>query len=572
MKIKYVSFDIYDTLIKRILPLEKLYDFMGKELRNEYKINIENFREKRILAQKLAKTKFGYNYNLEEIYLSFPDKLSEKEVEIIIRLEKESEIKNTIVNKEGLNLYNKYKNDYHIICISDMYLDKDTINKILTKNGYKVEATYVSCEERLSKREKKLFLKVLKNLKIKSKELLHIGDAKRSDYLNPKLLGINSKIINNKSKEKDYYYDIGFKIFAPMMYEFCKFINKNSVDRKLVFVSREGDFIKKCYNIIYPNEETEMIYISRKSVTLGTISIFLKNNSFKELLRIISIKRNETVEELFKRLGLDINKYSQELKEYNIDFTSNINNLVENFFEDYKSSIINDTKEFNDLFSKYILNVFSKRNTLVDIGWKGSMQDLLNNYLHATNNKNVINGIYLGVMDNRNKAGYLFNENNEDCQNILDYSGLLEIIMMPNYGSVIAYKEGRKGVVPMFDEVEFSKQSLSIIKNIQLGIIDYINNIKIFNNCIEFKREEIIDILNKFALIPKIKDINYFKNLDFYDNDIKYHLVEPFSLKNIKSNFLNTKWKTAYLKNLFKINLPYNKLINKIRKGKHEDA
>ncbi len=558
MKVKYVSFDVFDTLVRRIIPVNDIYNLMEITLKEKYNIEIKDFSKKRLLAEEETKNRFGNNYNIDQIYSMFLDKkLSQKEIDTIISLEKEYEINCTIPNKMGLDLYHKYKNKYKIICISDMFLDKKTITKILNNNGYNIDKIYVSCEENKSKREKNLYKKVLQDLKIMPNEIIHIGDAIRSDYINPKLLGIKSKLVKNEL-ENNSYYDFGFNLFGPLLYEFCKWIKTNiSKDKQLLFVSREGEFIKKCFNILYPNIHTKMIYLSRKSVIAGTSSEILETHSLLELVKMISIKRNETINELFDRLGLNL---KDKLSEFNIKLNDRIDDRLDVFYRKYKNEIINDLK--NNYFENYLNQELKEENILVDIGWKGSMQTLLTNY---TNKK--IYGLYLGIMDNNNKKGYLFNTNNDICQNVLNYSGLLELIMMPEYGSVIGYQENDKSIKPIFDTSEFSDYSLKIINEIQLGIIVFIKKMKLLDNKLHFNKENIIKQLNNFGSNPRIKDIKYFENLDFYDNGKIYHLIEPIKINKLKENFINTKWKTAFLKKIFKIKLPYNKIIILLRRN-----
>ena len=227
-----------------------------------------------------------------------------------------------------------------------------------------------------------------------------------------------------------------------------------------------------------------------------------------------------------------------------------------------KKEIINDLKSSNLLFNEYLNNSLKYNNTLVDIGWKGSMQNLLSKYLKLTNSNKNINGLYLGVMDNKNKKGFLFNENNNICQNVLNYSGLLEIIFMPDYGSVIGYKKENKKIIPIFDKVEFTSKSLEIIREVQNGIINFIETNKTTIN-----KNLIIKQLNKFGNNPSLNDIKQFEKLNFYDNGYVYHLIEKPN-SNLLNSFLNTKWKTAFLKKIFKIKLPYGKVVIFLRKRK----
>lgn len=48
MKIEYVSFDIYDTLVGRLYPTEILYEMMGERFRTDAMFQVADFSAKRI--------------------------------------------------------------------------------------------------------------------------------------------------------------------------------------------------------------------------------------------------------------------------------------------------------------------------------------------------------------------------------------------------------------------------------------------------------------------------------------------------------------------------------------------
>ena len=374
--------------------------------------------------------------------------------------------------------------------------------------------------------------------------------------------------LEEKYDIKNDYYNIGFNIFGVLLYEFCKWIKDNTdKNSQLLFVSREGEFIKRCFDILYPDNNSKIIYFSRNSVIRGTADKILKRYSLYELTKIISIKRNETVEELFNRLGINAVKYKVKLAGFGINLNDTISPKLDYFYDKYKNDLITDLEK-NNQFKKYLLQEFQEDNILVDIGWKGSMQDLLSKYMKIVNLNKKIKGLYLGVMNNTNKKGFLFDNNDYICQQILNYSGLLEIIMMPNYGSVVGYKYEQNIIKPIFNKIEFSDNSLMIIQEIQKGILAFLENMKTSKNKLEFDKNTVCSNLNLFASNPKLQYIKCLENLDFYDNGKTYHLIEPIRITKIKENFINTKWKTAYLKKMLKINLPYDKIVIFLRKLK----
>lgn len=189
----YVSFDIYDTLIKRILSPEVLYQAMENCGNNKF----SNFAKNRICAEQELRREGRLYYTLREIYhMGAFSELDDEIRESLIQYEEECEIENAMPNREGLELYNAYSKTNKLICISDMYLSSTVLRRILNKNGYThIKKIYVSCEECKSKRQGGVFRKVLDDLEISGKELIHIGDAVRSDFLIPK----NMEFLQNLS-------------------------------------------------------------------------------------------------------------------------------------------------------------------------------------------------------------------------------------------------------------------------------------------------------------------------------------------------------------------------------------
>lgn len=200
--IKCVSFDIFDTLIKRpfFVPTD-LFLLLNKYFR-EYTNGATgmDFSKIRIYCEQLARERIEneecQEITLDQIYDTIAteygieknvlDKLKSKEMEYEVRF---CTRRNT-----GYELYTlALAMGKKVIFTSDMYLSRETINKILEKNGYiDNEKLYLSSEIKLSKSKGDLFKYVLSDLKIESAQMLHIGDNYGPDVENPRKLKINS--------------------------------------------------------------------------------------------------------------------------------------------------------------------------------------------------------------------------------------------------------------------------------------------------------------------------------------------------------------------------------------------
>ena len=193
--VSIVSFDVFDTLIIRpgIKCPTDVFDLI-----NPRDIN---FKTKRIQAEINARSKS----KLEDIKLSdiynelFPENSqSAREFE---KKEINTELSICKANSEALELYNRIKSSgKRIIIVSDMYLQKDIIEKILNKCSYDTVGVpiYVSSEYGKTKRKGSLYKEVLLNLDVDANKVMHIGDNLISDYYNAKKYGIVGCLYNKK--------------------------------------------------------------------------------------------------------------------------------------------------------------------------------------------------------------------------------------------------------------------------------------------------------------------------------------------------------------------------------------
>lgn len=213
-KYKAVSFDLFDTLITRpFLYPEDLYLLVLSEVdilpysaktMNKYRKLSEEY------ARRNIKNKFPQyeDINIEEIYeamhshFNIPSSLCEELKNKECELEVEFAKRRTCIYDiyELAVLYNK-----KIYITSDMYLDSDTIKKILTKCGYtKYERLLLSSSERLLKNTGNLFVMLEEQAKCKPSEIIHMGDNWNSDYTVSMQKGMRSFFI---PKTKDILFN-----------------------------------------------------------------------------------------------------------------------------------------------------------------------------------------------------------------------------------------------------------------------------------------------------------------------------------------------------------------------------
>ena len=622
LKSDIVSFDIFDTLVKRNVktPVD-VFELIERQYNIDYHDKIANFKENRIEAEKKARIEIGNNIEtIEEIYEFLPyDELKKKR---LIELENEIEIAICQKNLQLFDIYNFCKsNNKKIICTSDMYLPKKTINQILKNSEYDIDEIYISCELRKSKRNRSLF-KFLKE-KYRGRKIIHIGDSKKSDFLNPILTGIESYKIknyvnncvfvnpntfnnlssnivfsyvnNNVLKSENQFYRLGYEIFGPLLLAFCQWIHMNAKKddiRNLFFCARDMQFVQKIYNIVYKENAipNEYFYISRKSIEKPFL---FKCNSFEDFVSTIPKKKMHIVEILKnKNISLDsnINLFNYELdssKKYNIYDLKKHDGFKKFYSEIIRENIISDTVEQYDFFMDYLDSIgFDPKHTaLIDLGWKGTIQYSLMRIFNLFDMK----GYYLGIekncfneLNDSNSKGYLFErlaKKNDYEEKSYSFRTLFEIFFLANHGSTLKYASEKNNFV-IFDN--FDDSNYELVSKIQEGAQCFAEDISlVFDKFIyeEIEISSIFESLLKIGIKPKMWQAEMFGDFSF-DNMISGKLAKPdkriryvLNPKKLYIDVMNSEWMVGFLKRLFIVDFPYYKVymfLKKIRDSRRK--
>lgn len=401
-----ISFDIFDTLIFRGFskPTDLFY-LVGNE------IGFMNFTQVRMNleweARKLHFAKeHNYEVTLEEIW-----QLIEREcgidaksgMEIETKLEKKFCYANPFMKQVFDELIKLGK---RVIIVSDMYLPSVVLKDILAKAGYEgYEKFYVSCEYGINKYEGKLYDYVIKDANLTGSRI-HVGDNHISDVKSAKAHGFDSLhypnvnegqeayramdmspiiggayrgVVNNRlhcglnsySMEYEYGYTYGGLFvtgYCNFVHEYCK---KNEVD-KILFLSRDGDILCQAYKKMFPNDNIEYVYWSRKAAT----KLMAKYDRYDYFRRFLYHKVNQgkPIEEILQAMEITWDcGITGELTNKNVE------HLKERLLADWDKVVANYEEE-QRLAEEYYAKILNgcKKAVAVDIGWAGSGAIALN--------------------------------------------------------------------------------------------------------------------------------------------------------------------------------------------------
>lgn len=535
---RVISFDIFDTLVKRdCADGKKLFDMIELGLASQYSW-MNGFSEKRKTAeQRLREKSLREEITLEEIYNELLEDYSMEEIEILYKSEIKYEIELCHVSQYMLKIYNYcISNNKMVILTSDMYLPYEIIEKILSKVGicgYK--KLYLSSQLCLTKQTGHLYDYIINDLKISPREIIHLGDNKRSDVLEPLRHGIKSihiphiwysnlvynsnaiirkeqisdyraicSFINNRIQDEiindeEYFLRVGYEVEGPLLMGFMKWL-KREVEKqkikKIFFLSRDGQIMEKAYRYIFgENEEVKYMYASRRAYIVPTLWMC---NTLEDVVSTMFFPRVGSIGSFVKKMGLESSNYTITAKKYGYSMESNhiYKELFEEksfreFFDEIKKDIYSNSRVEYDILLKYLMQIgFKNKVAIVDIGWHGNMQKALNKICKSAGISVDITGFYLGInpnvdceKQNIRAYGFLFQKglNEEYFEMQRTFTAILEMMFTADHGSVKKFVSDGYAIAPILEPFEYEdkevRKEFETVHNIQKGALNFIRDV-----------------------------------------------------------------------------------------------
>lgn len=396
-----VSFDIFDTLIYRPFarPID-LFHIVGAET------ELMNFAELRQYCERKARDKrFGengtYEVSLDDIYHYMEDYAGRS---FAAAKEKElaAELALCFANPYMKRVWDDlWARGTRLVVTSDMYLDREFLEKLLRKNGFDgFERVFVSNERGASKYRGGLY-ETVKNY-LQCANIAHVGDNLQSDIEmskkhgltpfscpNPNVVGsayrpaemsrivgsayggiVNARL-HSGAEKYSVLYEYGYAYSGIFVLGFCRFIHEIAERRgadKVLFLARDGELLKRVYNKLYPGSPTEYFLWSRLAAT----KLCFEENTADFIRRFVYHKcgNNLTVEELLRQMELSELDYpdkTEKISEKNYEKLARY--LIAN-----KEKVSKLYKPLNDGARRYFGETLDGcgRVLAVDIGWAGS--------------------------------------------------------------------------------------------------------------------------------------------------------------------------------------------------------
>ena len=265
-----VAFDVFDTLIKRDTAAPT----------NLFRLRGEAFYTARTRAEREARAAKSGEVTLAEIYarpcLAGYDTAQECAAELAA-CTAYAPVQAAVqkLAQQGKKLY----------YISDMYLPQTQINAMLRRCGYtQFAGGFASCTYGVQKRSGRLFKQFLHETELDARQVLFIGDSWRADVAGAALAGIASwhlptgpapasdldAFIQNRLQLcKTAGEALGISVLGPLATAYCRWLHERRAAHpgaKLYFLARDMYLMCAVYAALYPDEETEYLRVSRRSL------------------------------------------------------------------------------------------------------------------------------------------------------------------------------------------------------------------------------------------------------------------------------------------------------------------
>lgn len=538
---KIVSFDIFDTLLCR--PYVKPTDLF---VHMEKIFNKPDFANARINAEKTAfAMPFDGDVTLDMIYKFMPKKflsMRDKEMDF----EYTRSIQHPIIKE----LYDyAVDSGKTIIAVSDMYLPKSLLVKMLHKNKYnKFHEVFISNECGASKRDGTLYDYIIKYMKCNPQDIIHIGDNQTKDgdqadkkHLNslviPKIIDnlfntdIRTKMLydykkdnletsiflsilalhtikTNNITETDYYYNLGYVYGGPIAYQFMNYVYSNCVKnniKDIAMVARDGYSFVRVFDLINKSGlNAHYVYAPRL------------------LSHIISLHYNEKNHDQVKSIA-DYYRANLQNAKKSSDLTESYENDLL-FIKQNKTNI----KKYSEIKKKEYLryleqfNYKSKKFAVVDSATIGYTSQKLFESIYP--NKDIV-GFYWRLNTNQKSKEFVFDKDGTSLSLLKPYDFIELLFTAPEY-PIRDLQNGKPVYKKTDNESEIFR--VKIYPCISDGCVAFNQDMKKYfpDTTIDYDIEMVsvwVSLLNSY---PTDNDKYYMQKIQ-YASDIQHNTYTP---------------------------------------------
>ena len=465
--------------------------------------------------------------------MSFPDgEARESFIEELGHVELEQE-KFVSYPDPGIGAMIARRRARRVVFLSDFYMPARAIDALLVHHGIDnlVESGMVSCEVGLNKRSGRLFTHLQEHFHVAPSRHAHIGDNLHADVRAARRLGMQawqylpaaehalrqqrdrafadrqsgllaaatlalSPATKVESDSHQQAYDFG-RYMAPLLIGFVMFVIERSIaDRvdRLLFFTREGEFFIQIYrrlaHRVAPDSQVvraDLLCVSR----LSTFAASLADFSPEALMRLWSQYSTQSPRALLRSLGFSVTEFADALERHGVMLDEPVvypwqNERMLAFATDPEvqalagDALAAKRESLAAYLASLDLRGEVRRIGIVDVGWRGTIQDNLAHFQPDV----FWQGYYLGLNRYLNmqpanvaKAAYGPNLNHADSEaGLLEFVAPIEMLCNSPNGSVTGYRVVGESVQPLRQiDAEENAVHDHYVRSFQKGVLDSVD-------------------------------------------------------------------------------------------------
>ena len=539
---KSIVFDIFDTLISRpIFDPDNHFRFLEKRIDEKFDIVSDFFNIRKEVEAELRRSSSGGDVSYEDIY----ERMSRDEIypEVVISFVREEDFRaelDMLRPREDVVELLEYSisKGKDILFVSDMYLERDKIEKILRNCGIECDGIdmYISSDTGLRKDSTEVWRELVDSGRLVPKKSLVIGDSEVSDakipgdfaiesfhllsgrnafYESPfgkaffnaisnpshgdkTLLGpVVSHLFSSPFEMKNLIstfepkldpYGFGYCALGPMFYLFCDHLYTRHRKDSIYFMARDGYFLREIYEKFVHSKGMEIegksryLEISRRAV-LGAVEKTPEN--LKHIVKELGEYKGRLSGMLSSRVGLgDEFMRKGSIDDITISLPGDGDRVCEILLE-HIDVLNEEAHEERKPFLEYLNDLgflSEERAVLVDLGYSGTIQ----RYLHDLTGVSMYGEYFVTTLKSADfehsdslMNGYFGNRVDPfgNIRNIVfEYSLVLEAYLTSNRGQLMKFEKRGKEIVPIY---KVEENRLGVREDITRGIIDYIESLSV---------------------------------------------------------------------------------------------
>ena len=376
------------------------------------------------------------------------------------------------------------KKGFFIILVSDFYLPELHFSEILKALELKeiFSRLYVSSSRGMGKGSGRMYPHIAEELQCSLDQMVMIGDNLHADIAMARLHGMQTLHVQRKQSVEKELQSSGntgrsvMKIFPTMSYGisrpdiyfsemasslwlfthrlFNELLGHEAKD--VFFLSKEGEFLKKLFDQyqmqIFGMELIHSHYLiaSRKATFLASLRPLAEEDflrllahyrdiSIRDFLQSLNLER-EVIDRLCSKLACDCNERFFDLR-HRLEFAQLLELPL--FREEYERRRMEQRLNFRTYLASFKVDLTTLY--LVDVGWKGSIQD---NIFYILDGLTTVQGYFIGSYhatersEKNRKKGLLFDnyQGLSPFYNVYNNNrSLYEMLLGASHGSADCY-------------------------------------------------------------------------------------------------------------------------------------